>query len=148
MTSLYSVMDGSSFVVCFGAKRVMFYALSLYGYRVRFFLLYIWVLTADIRCYWECTDVMLLFVCSVCEWNSVLASSQCWYVDRYTFIHIRVYVRVSANEPPLPVSVIYCCVEIFLFLHFPVGQGLLIVENTGSHPVRHTTVGRTPLDEW
>ena len=29
----------------------------------------------------------------------------------------------------------------------PVGQGLLIVEASRSHSVRHTTVGRTPLDE-
>jgi len=36
MTSLYSVMNGSSFVVCFGAKGAMFYALSLCGYRVLF----------------------------------------------------------------------------------------------------------------
>ena len=27
-------------------------------------------------------------------------------------------------------------------------QGLLIVEDTRSHTVRHTTLGRTPLDEW
>jgi len=28
-----------------------------------------------------------------------------------------------------------------------VGQGLLIVEDTRSHSVRHATLGRTPLDE-
>jgi hypothetical protein len=30
----------------------------------------------------------------------------------------------------------------------PVGQGLLIVEPSQSHSFMHTTVGRTPLDEW
>ena len=30
----------------------------------------------------------------------------------------------------------------------PVGQGLLIVEDSRSHSVKHTTLGRTPLDEW
>jgi hypothetical protein len=29
-----------------------------------------------------------------------------------------------------------------------VGQGLLITEASRSHPARHTTLGRTPLDEW
>ena len=29
-----------------------------------------------------------------------------------------------------------------------VGQGLLSIEASRSHPVRHTTLGRTPLDEW
>jgi len=30
----------------------------------------------------------------------------------------------------------------------PVGQGLLIIEDSWSHSFRHTTLGRTPLDEW
>jgi len=30
----------------------------------------------------------------------------------------------------------------------PVGQGLLIVEDSLSHSIRNTTIGRTPLDEW
>ena len=30
----------------------------------------------------------------------------------------------------------------------PVGQGLLIVEDSWSHSFRHTTLGKTPLDEW
>jgi hypothetical protein len=29
-----------------------------------------------------------------------------------------------------------------------VGQGLLIIEASRSHSLRHTTLGRTPLDEW
>ena len=29
-----------------------------------------------------------------------------------------------------------------------VGQGLLIVEASWSHAIRHTTLGGTPLDEW
>ena len=29
----------------------------------------------------------------------------------------------------------------------PVGQGLLVIEASRSRPVRHTTLGRTPLDE-
>jgi len=29
-----------------------------------------------------------------------------------------------------------------------VGQGLLIVEDSWLHSVRHTTLRRTPLDEW
>jgi hypothetical protein len=29
-----------------------------------------------------------------------------------------------------------------------VDQGLLIIETSRSHSVRHTTLGRTPLDEW
>jgi len=40
--------------------------------------------------------------------------------------------------------------SIILFCHDAtplVGQGLLIVEDTRSHTVRHTTLGRTPLDE-
>jgi hypothetical protein len=97
--------------------------------------------------------VMLLFVCSVCECRVVLASSQCWLqiaILLFTYFVsavVSVYVRISANELPLPVSVIYWCVEIFFFFHFPVGQDLLIVENAWSHSVRHATVGRTPLDE-
>jgi len=30
----------------------------------------------------------------------------------------------------------------------PVGHGLLIVETSRLHLVRHATLGRTPLDEW
>jgi len=30
----------------------------------------------------------------------------------------------------------------------PVGHGLLIVQASRSHSVRHTTLSRTPLDEW
>jgi hypothetical protein len=29
-----------------------------------------------------------------------------------------------------------------------VGQGILIAEDSWSHPVRYTTLGGTPLDEW
>jgi hypothetical protein len=29
-----------------------------------------------------------------------------------------------------------------------VGQDLLIFKSSGSHSVRHSTLGRTPLDEW
>jgi len=29
-----------------------------------------------------------------------------------------------------------------------VGQGLFIIVASRSHPVRHTTLGGTPLDEW
>ena len=29
-----------------------------------------------------------------------------------------------------------------------VGQGLLLVEASPSHSIRHSTLGRTPLDEW
>jgi hypothetical protein len=29
-----------------------------------------------------------------------------------------------------------------------VGHGLLIIEASWSHAVRHTTLGRAPLDEW
>ena len=28
------------------------------------------------------------------------------------------------------------------------GQDLLIIEASQSHQIRHTTLGRTPLDEW
>jgi len=30
----------------------------------------------------------------------------------------------------------------------PVGQGLLINKDSWAHQVRHTTLGRTPLDKW
>jgi len=30
----------------------------------------------------------------------------------------------------------------------PVGQGLLVIEASFSHSFRHTTLGRTPLEEW
>jgi hypothetical protein len=39
--------------------------------------------------------------------------------------------------------------EILIFMaQEPVGrQGLLVIEASRSHPVRHTTFSRTPLDE-
>jgi len=37
---------------------------------------------------------------------------------------------------------------IFLVQQFLVGQGLLIIEISRSHSIRHATLGRTPLDEW
>jgi len=39
----------------------------------------------------------------------------------------------------------------FFFYHeatSPVGQGFLIIEDSLSHTVRQTTLGRAPLDEW
>jgi len=30
----------------------------------------------------------------------------------------------------------------------PVGQGLPVFEDSWAHAVRHTSLGRTPLDEW
>jgi len=43
----------------------------------------------------------------------------------------------------------YCAVFSFFMARQPlVDQGLLIVKASRSHWVRHTTLGRTPLDEW
>jgi hypothetical protein len=59
----------------------------------------------------------------------------------FVSVVLRVYVRVGANDLPLPMSVIYCCVEVTLFVHFTVGQGLLIVKNTRSHSDTPQSVG-------
>jgi len=54
-------------------------------------------------------------------------------------------VRLNALSVPFGIEV-----ELNIFFmarHPPVGHGLLIIEASQSHSVRHTTLGRTPLDE-
>jgi hypothetical protein len=43
-----------------------------------------------------------------------------------------------------------CITPIFFFIARQplVDQGLLIIEASRSHSIRHTTLGKTPLDEW
>jgi hypothetical protein len=51
-----------------------------------------------------------------------------------------------ARSSPYPRVLAKVC--FFLSRQPPVGQGLLIREVSRSHSIRHTTVGRIPLDEW
>ena len=53
-----------------------------------------------------------------------------WYKTNYLWVCLSFFL--ARQRPPSP----------------PVGHGLLIYEVSISHTLRHTTVGRTPLDEW
>jgi hypothetical protein len=66
-------------------------------------------------------------------------------------------VLYKKNQPYFRITL--CCIlwsridwfrkfSVFMARQPPVGLGLLIVEVSGSHSVRHTTLRRTPLDEW
>jgi len=45
-------------------------------------------------------------------------------------------------------SIFFLVFGLSLARQSPVGQGLFIKKASRSHPVRHASLGRTPLDEW
>ena len=56
------------------------------------------------------------------------------------------FFRNPARSTPCPTVLGKVC--LFLARQPPVGQGLLIYEVYRSHSIRHSTVGRIPMDEW
>jgi hypothetical protein len=62
-----------------------------------------------------------------------------WTVDDYSsFSHISVVTHLRDKV-----------LNFFIMVQQPlVGQGLFSIENSWSHPFRHTTLGRIPPDKW
>jgi len=81
---------------------------------------------------------------------SIFRSQVSWITLTQKMHTARIYlfvVRLNTMSLPFAIEAEWN-ICIFMAQQPPVSHGLLIVEASRLHSVRHTTFGRTPLDEW
>jgi hypothetical protein len=86
---------------------------------------------------YKITKILGVNLCRLTCWYKCLCAHVYWY-RHYNCVNMDLYLYMDVKR------------ELFspMVQQHLVGQGLLIIEASRSHSFRHSTFGRTPLDEW